>query len=270
MRSKSSHTAHTVLAGTWLTYCSPDRRHLVSPEIGEWAGQALSALGHPYAWLLRNSLARRMAYRAESRVLPGVCAHYGARKTEIERQLEEIEPEALLILGAGFDGLAARQAKRIRTMELDQPGTQIEKSRLLERMGNPPVELIPGDANHLTDSLLTGIHKQLPSRTLVVIEGMLMYLPPERIGPLLAELRPIASHLIVTLMDLDPRGRPAFGGSQDEVDRFLARADEPFLSGFRPIEVPALFSAAGWEVERITGYPDVPGMIPGEYIVRAR
>jgi|GEM_PF-4747828 len=269
MANRSSHTAHTVLAGTWLTYCSLDRRHLVDPAIGEWAGQALRALGHPYAWLLKNSLARKFAYRAEGRVLPGVCAHYGARKTEIQRQLQAIAPEALLVLGAGFDGLAARNADRMRAVELDQPGTQVEKAHLLERMGNPPVELIPGDANHLTDSLLTGTRNPLPRRTLIVIEGMLMYLPSERIGPLLAELRPIASHLIVTLMDLDPRGRPAFGGSQDEVDRFLARADEPFLSGFRPSDVSPLFAAAGWEVEAITGYPDVPGMIPGEYIVRA-
>jgi O-methyltransferase involved in polyketide biosynthesis len=265
MPQKPSHTAHTVLAGTWLTYCSPDRKHLVSPEIGEWAGQALRALGHPYSWLLRSAIARQLAYRAEAKVLPGVCTHYGARKTEIQRLVTELNPAALVVLGAGFDGLAARLSGQTRSVEIDQPETQQQKARLLQRLGNPPVALIPGDANDLADTL-----PELPADTVVVIEGMLMYLPPERIGPLLSELRPVARNLIVTLMDLDGKGRPAFGGSQDQVDRFLAQAKEPFLSGYRPAEVPGLFAAAGWEVQSMASHENIPGMIAGEYIVHAR
>ena len=257
---RPSQTALTVLAGVWLTECDPDRRVFGDREIGEWSGRALSALNHPYAWALKFGLARKIAYRKESQTLPGICAHYAARKKAIQGLVDVMPISSLAVLGAGLDGLAARKSSQWRCIEVDQPETQSFKSAILEKL-KANVTLIPGN--------LERPELEIPDTDATVLEGVSMYLSAESLTALLSRTRQRSKILIATFMELDSTGRPAFRGRTEEVDRFLAKVNEPFRFGGSRGQLEELLSSVGWKSSQYLDYQSVPGMIPGESIIVA-
>ncbi len=267
-----SNTAMAVLLGVWLTACDPKTRGLVSPEVRDYTDRALAALGSPYRFLLKLGIVRWVARRKEAGLLAGVCSHYAVRKQEIHGLVEHVAPQRLVVVGAGFDGLAYRFADRMETIEYDHPATQERKRQILAALPHRPVGLRPAD---LSDESFR-FHLSRNGRTLFVLEGVTMYLQEARIRNLLHKIAGIGE-LIFTFMTLDERGRPTFGATQNQIDRYLARVGEPFLWGISPENLEGFLDREGWQLRQVIGAPNprmpflrpAEAMIAGEWIAYA-
>lgn len=255
-------TAETVLMGVWLTVC--DKKLAVPPDLSDYTRQMAAATGSPLFQLLKFRLIRWFAHRQESRILPGVCAHYAARKAEIQRVVEAIDNPVLVVLGAGFDGLAYRLALAKTVVELDRAEMQLRKQRLLEQLPPRPMGFVAA-------SLPAGdIMPSFTDATTYVAEGVFMYLSEAEVEQVLSEL-PKDCSLVFTFVGLDEKGRPAMGSNQAQVDKMLATMDEPFRWGYRPDHMASFLYRNGFGLFRIlgTGFEEVNGMVSGEWIASA-
>ncbi len=177
----------------------------------------------------------------------------GRRKLFMNRQvLEAIEAGAtqVLVLGAGFDTLCLRLAPRfthVRWFEIDHPATSAAKARGVAAVGKP--DNMGQLAVDLAQSRLSAALAELPqwdagARTIVVAEGLFMYLTDEQTAELLAEIQAstgAGSRLAFShLLDHE---------SQGAVTRFFMRAfGEPWLSSHTRQELPEALRGLGWRV----------------------
>jgi O-methyltransferase involved in polyketide biosynthesis len=260
---KPKSTAETVLLGVWLTICDHSLRSLPNDLI-DFTRQMVKATGNPAFYLFRFSLFRWIVHRVESKTLPGVCAHYAARKGAIQSSVESIGNQILMVFGGGLDGLAYRMAPTMPTFELDQPEMQAQKRKLLDALPRRDITFIPST---------------LPCREAIptfaepatfVVEGVFMYLSDSEVEQVLSDL-PSGCSLIFTFVGLDESGRPAMGANQQEVDRLLAKLNEPFRWGCHPEDISAFLTRNQFQLNQISGvgFQSVEGMIDGEWIAYA-
>jgi O-methyltransferase involved in polyketide biosynthesis len=200
----------------------------------------------------------------ESRVLPGVCAHYTARKLAIQRTVLTIERPALVVIGAGYDGLAYRLAPTKIVIEVDRPEIQDQKCQLLERLPQRRMKFVAAslparEALPILDVPVT-----------YVAEGVFMYLSEQEVEQVLADL-PAGSSIIFTFVGIDEQGRPAMGSNQDQVDRLLATLKEPFRWGIKQVAVAEFLARNGYRLVSLLGdgCEKIEGMIHGEWIAYA-
>ncbi len=260
MRPKS--TAETVLIGVWLTVC--DRKRPVPSGLAEYTERMVAAIGSPTLRLFKNPLIRWFAHRAEAITLPGVCAHYAARKVAIEIIVDAIDNPILVVLGAGYDGLGYLQAKSRKVFEVDRPEIQSRKRELLEQLPPRTISFVAADLPTKNNTL------SFPEPTTFVAEGVFMYLSEQEVEQVLAEL-PQGCSLVFTFVGIDEKGRPAMGDNQDQIDRMLAALKEPFRWGMRPDSVGEFLRRNGFRLVNVMGVDcnEVDGMIRGEWIAYA-
>jgi methyltransferase (TIGR00027 family) len=198
------------------------------------------------ARLLRNALrlrmVRRMLVALEAWALPGIQWHYVLRKQRLQQWAAQAHAqgyEQLLILGAGFDGLGLSFAHcaTLRVVELDHPATQAKKRLAMEHIGARPPNLhlhsIDLTSARLRD-VLHGIELRRDAPTLVIAEGLLMYLPQRRCLAMARELLAWFRgrlRFAFSVMQADARGHVGFARASPAVNRWLARRGEPFLWG---------------------------------------
>jgi O-methyltransferase involved in polyketide biosynthesis len=102
----------------------------------------------------------------------------------------------------------------------------------VENLHLQAVDIARNDATAALD--LSGLRRD--ASTLIVAEGLLMYLPPERYEQLLG----IFTHwfagplrVAFSYMEPDAQGNPGFARANPSVARWLQRRGEPFLWGCR-------------------------------------
>ncbi len=152
---------------------------------------------------LRKALRRlptRLAIRLMDQLfVPGMVRHYLFRKRLLQQQTERAVANGttqVIVLGGGFDTLAWRLARRFPTVgffEIDLPETQAAKLALLHDAGAPPgnCTYLPADLS-TTDLEVVLSHApgfDATACTLVIIEGVLMYLPPAAVKALFTTIR---------------------------------------------------------------------------------
>jgi len=166
-----------------------------------------------------------------------------------ETLLSEIRSgvEQVVMLGAGYDSRPFRfqeELRRIRVFEIDHPGTQARKKRILRRIGkDSPVNLryLPVDFNR--NSLQTALLEHGFSRnlkTLFLWEGVSYYLPRpvvESVLDFVGACAPgssiIFDYAIRDFVETDTR---TYGGKQ--IASWLKKTREPFLFGLNADETP--------------------------------
>jgi methyltransferase (TIGR00027 family) len=167
----------------------------------------------------------------------------------------------LLVVGAGFDPLAALVARRspeTLCIEIDQAPTSLPKRRGLERAGlrSPNHVMCAADlsARSLED-VLSATPWQRDSPAIVVAEGLLMYLSAADVERFFTQVRALVapgSRVAFSALDVDDRGRPTLkvgGGSLGLLIRATLRlAGEPLRWGIPPGNVPAFLQARGFRV----------------------
>jgi methyltransferase (TIGR00027 family) len=87
------------------------------------------------------------------------------------------------------------------------------------------------------------------ARTLLIAEGLLMYLEPRIVDELLTSIRErmgARTRIAFTFMERQPGGRIAFGGQSRIVDFWLKWRGEPFLWGIARDSLPEYLAARGY------------------------
>lgn len=161
----------------------------------------------------------------------------------------------VLTLGAGYDSRPWRLARPgVRWVELDAPATQADKRRRAPG-GEGPAYVAHSIGSAPLAPALAGAGWDPGAPSVVVAEGLVMYLAEEVVAALLADLREAVgpgSHLVVNF---------GVGFAADEsgagerwTRRVLRAGRERFRCELAAEEVAPFLAVAGWEpVEVLTG-----------------
>jgi methyltransferase (TIGR00027 family) len=257
---KPSATARKV-AMNILALGSRDRMKRVLPTgTVEVTARLLVAAGvaGPGTVRFARSRAAVALYLAFDWVTPGQFEAFGYRKAFCERQVRrglETGARQVLVLGAGYDTLGWRltpEFDSVEFYEIDHPATMDPKARGIARMGGRPnLHLLAADlgARPLADVLSAERHWDPRALTVIVAEGLLMYLPPGAVGSLLdqgALVTGPGSRLVFTWVGRRPDGRPDAGPWTGLALRLLASGGEPWLWGIRPVNLGGFLRDHGW------------------------
>lgn len=181
--------------------------------------------------------------RLAALVQPGITAHYWHRKRWIEeccRAALSDGTQRVVVAGAGFDTLALRLAPQfpdVEFVEIDHPATQREKRAALARFRSNLVA--GGNLSFLPVDLSI---EPLPvrsfddgKRTLLIMEGLLMYLKPTTVDQLFAALGHFRSpiQVVFSFMTQWDDGSCGFRPRSRWVERWLASREEPFTWSLR-------------------------------------
>jgi methyltransferase (TIGR00027 family) len=264
-----SATARLIAAATVYSSIRTDQAALVPKEAATWCERLLALTPGGRRWLasVRSPTDRTFFSMVERFTLPGITRHYQLRKRWIERAWKEalaLDYRQLLVLGAGLDTLALREAERdpaLHLVEVDHPATQSVKQRALQEHGlTGRVHLIPADlaVTSLAEALTGVLQPETP--TFVIAEGLLMYFEESRVRSLLrevAELRVPKIRFALTHMDRGGHGPIGFSPHSRLVDLWLRFRNEPFRWSASGAGVRLMLEECGWRVLR---------QIPGETI----
>jgi methyltransferase (TIGR00027 family) len=224
---------------------------------------------------------------AEYATIPGLVSHWMRRKREIDRLAIQAAAdgfEQLIVIGAGLDTLAFRLAQQpvyASIISADHPATLAVVRSAVESSMPRGVELLALDlARQDGIALLTTAKTFDPARaTLIVVEGVLMYLPePSVVGAIrsLALLPPRAVRLVASSMIAEPGSAVGFQGQARLVAAWLSRRSESMYWGSTREALPDVFGGLGWSDVRVIELDsDEPGCgqgsrgLPSEVLVVA-
>ncbi len=243
----------------------------------------LAACPAPWPWLARHAASpwfRGLSTAVEAWRMPGIAAHYRARKALIRSWVdEEIAGglEQVLILGAGADPLGQDLARRgLVVHEFDHPETSTRKRAALGDAAHRRLGLHAADLSsaRLAD-LLAGAGIDRRRWTMVIAEGLAMYLEPEVLRRHLADFEQHFTSrrvLVATMLAQGPDGRVLARWRSRWLRRWLQRGGEPFRWSATADAVRTELSTRGWSLAAI-GDVDELGKAerpcPGELILRA-
>ena len=251
-----------------LEQSEPRGRRLVDDDL------AARFLPAPTRWLVTKTPPnpmRRLAMAAMEREGPGLWASMNCRKRYIADKVNESldDIDAVVVLGAGFDTLAYRLARRTRIpiFEVDQTVNIARKTVAVQRaLGAQPVSvrLVALDFEH--DDVLDMLtrHGYNPdSRTFFVWEAVTQYLSAEAVHATLNELRHATSgsRLVFTYVRRDfIDGINLYGA--DALYRRFRQRQQLWQFGIPPQEVAAFLAGHGWQLAEQAG----PDLIMRRYV----
>jgi methyltransferase (TIGR00027 family) len=201
-------------------------------------------------------------YRSLDWLMPGQFEAFAHRKAFCERQARKgIEAGArqVLVLGAGYDTLGWRLAPEFEDVdffEIDHLATATIKARGIEAMGSRPNHhLMAEDLGRrgLVEVLQDAEAWIGGAPSVIIAEGLLMYLSPAAVGDLLrqcAEVTGPGSRLAFTYLGTRPDGRPDAGPWTWLWLRSLESSGEPWLWSIRPAELDSFLRDHGWTLDR--------------------
>ena len=261
-RNAAAQTAFGPMVLVALEQSEPPGRRLVDDDL------AARFLPAPTRWLVTvtpRNLMRRLAMAVMEREGPGLWASMNCRKRYIaDKVTESLDGiDAVVVLGAGFDTLAYRLAKKtgIPIFEVDQPVNIDRKAAAVQRaLGQQPasVRLVPLDFER--DDVLNVLaeHGYRPdSRTFFVWEAVTQYLSPEAVDATLERLRRATpgSRLVFTYVRRDFIDGTNLYGAEALYRRFRRRA-QLWRFGLPPDEVATFLAGHGWRLAEQAG-PDL-------------
>lgn len=274
MRNKPSLTAQSVALNLLMLSYNPNWTTLVPPAVVEptrWFLQAIPGTTRMAVGLLeRSHLVRALLHGFYEGTNPGLLVHNGLRKRWIENKVrEEIAAgcSQIVVLAAGFDTLAYRlhqEFPQIRWWEIDHPATQHFKHAALEQHSiiGDNLTLLSADFTQqtLADVLDAASGYDPQTRSLFIIEGILMYLTETKVCDLLGsihELTGAGSRIIGTMMALCPDGRPGYRSANQVVNWIVRFVGEPFRWGLPPEAFPSFLQSTGFDTLEIVHMRDM-------------
>jgi len=233
----------------------------VLPEgIVETTEKMLLASGAAGERMLRWSRSQRMVAVNEwfDWMLPSQFEAFAYRKAFCERQVRDgIAGGAgqILVLGAGYDTLGWRLSPEFPTVdffEIDHPATARLKAKGVEAMGSRPnLTLLTEDLGRhkLADVLNSNPAWDATKQTVVIAEGLLMYLSPEAVRDLFCQCNTVTgagSRIAFSYLPCGKDGRPDAGRWTGLMLWLLKVHGEPWLWSIQPEQLGAFLEGTGW------------------------
>ncbi|HEY5892169.1 MAG TPA: SAM-dependent methyltransferase [Chthoniobacterales bacterium] len=283
MNTRGSSTALLIAATLVFLVEGRKRGDLVDPEavaIGDWLLRNYSSGTRLTHRLIRTRFFRHAANMLERLTIPGILEYFAVRKRAISRLASnafDAGTNQLVVLGAGYDALAARMIREhdvLEAWEIDRPATQLWKRRAVNetRQSSDRLRFVANDFSKGFPNL--GAEFSSTDPVFCVAEGLLMYLPKHRVIDLfrwLRQLSPRKCRVAFTFLEPQLGGHIDFRLQSRCVRKWLAAKREPFLWGIPRDEIGAFLEDLGFRL-----LPIEPGTLQemdrrsvGEYLVLA-
>lgn len=234
------------------------------------ATRRLAARATP-AWL-RSRAAETLLRPLEAWLLPGIAAHYVARKTcfwQAAQQAVAGGVERVVIFAPGCDGIGpAVRELGVDVVEVVHPCEARAREQLVA--SETSVTRVVADLGDAADVVRRLADDSRP--TLWIAEAVLMYLAPAAVRGLLRGVRSARAPQTLLFSAMAPRedGRAGFGDASPWVARWLASVREPFRWALAPQAMRRVLARAGFEVMNSANEAASPGFCAGEAIYVAR
>jgi methyltransferase (TIGR00027 family) len=265
---KASTTAFIVAASLAKLAQSPRWRPLLSGETIRLNSAFVNQGADTAFKRLFKSLPAAFCEEAMNRLfVPGMMLHFLCRKRfvgdEVRRAIAN-GIEQVVVVGAGFDVAAlelARKHRAVQFFEIDLPATQAAKLNILSSIGDEVPEncaFIPGDCTRIgkSDFQRCGRFKSDAS-SIVVLEGLLMYLPKAAVVNMLTNLRFLLGERLSLVFG-------AIAASDDQgpwqmrtVNSALRRLGEPTQWHCSRSEMGLFLASLGYKLERCVTYREL-------------
>ena len=259
-KAKPSSTAWEVALNLVALGGKPGVNEVLPPGVVDTTAELLVAAGIVGKATLHVAQARGIlaVYDALDFMMPGQFEAFAHRKAFCERQVREgiaAGATQVLLLGAGYDTLAYRLAPEfpsVAFIEIDHPATSHLKARGIERLGQPRnLHLIAED---LGERAPTGALEgpgpwDQRAQSVVVAEGLLMYLPPPAPSQLFERCAAVTgegSRIAFTYVGTRDDGRPDAGPWTKHLLWMFHAGGEPWLWSIRPEEIALFLESTGW------------------------
>jgi methyltransferase (TIGR00027 family) len=259
-KDKPSRTAYKVALNIVTLGAKPEMFKILPSGIVQATEKLLVASGAAGARTVRWASSQRMVsvYEAFDWMLPGQFEAFAHRKAFCERQVRDgISTGAtqILVLGAGYDTMGWRLASEfsgVNFFEIDHPATARLKARGIDAMGQPKnLSLIAEDLGkrELVDVLKANNSWDQGVRTVIVAEGLVMYLPPQAVRDLFCQCAVVVgvgSRIAFSYIPAGADGRPDVGRWTGLMLWLQKVAGEPWLWSIRPEQLGQFMEELGW------------------------
>jgi len=261
-KDKPSRTAYKVALNVVTLGAKPGMDRFLPPGTVQATEKLLVASGAAEARTVRWSRSQRMVsvYEAFDWMLPGQFEAFAHRKAFCERQVRDgigAGATQILVLGAGYDTMGWRLAPEfsgVNFFEIDHPATARLKDRGIDAMGRRKnLCLIAEDLGkrELVDVLKTNNSWDQSARTVIVAEGLVMYLPPEAVLDLFCQcavVSGVGSQIAFSYIPTGADGRPDAGRWTGLMLWLQKVVGEPWTWSIRPEELGLFLEETGWTI----------------------
>jgi methyltransferase (TIGR00027 family) len=259
-KDKPSRTAYKVALNIITLGTKPGMDKVFPPGIVEATAKLLVESGLVSATVVRWYRSQKMVsiYESFDWMMPGQFEAFAHRKAFCERQVREgicNGTTQVLILGAGYDTMGWRLALEfpdVGFFEIDHPATAHFKEKGVEAMGTRDnLHLIAVDLSErrLADVLTANKSWDGAAQTVVLAEGLLMYLPDAAVRDLLGQcvaMTGAESRIAFTYVGTMADGRPDAGPWTSLLLWTLKVNGEPWLWSIRPDQLSRFLEETGW------------------------
>lgn len=246
----------------------PRTAAMVPPEAAELCTLLLSGTrgNRLLAQSASHPLTRALWRAVERATLPGIMAHYLQRKNWIEarcRRAIDSGMTRVLILGAGLDTLGLRLARAlpgVEVIELDHPATQHAKQTALASSAFQRPERISFLPCNMAEEPLPARLFADSTPTVVIIEGVLMYLPVNDVRQIFTSLQRLAGgsvQIIFSFMSQWPDGSCGFRPRSWLIEKWLAWRGEPFMWAIEADAMPLFLLQCGYVMREMASARDL-------------
>lgn len=259
-KDKPSRTAYKVALNIVTLGAKPGMDRIFPPGVVQTTEKLLVASGAAEARTVRWSRSQRMVsvYEAFDWMLPGQFEAFAHRKAFCERQVRDgigAGATQILVLGAGYDTLGWRLAAEfsgVNFFEIDHPATARLKAKGINAMGQREnLCLIAEDLGKrkLVDVLKVNESWEQSAQTVIVAEGLVMYLPPKAVRDLFRQCAVVAgvgSRIAFSYIPTGADGRPDAGRWTGLMLWLQKVVGEPWTWSIRPEELDRFLEELGW------------------------
>ena len=259
---RPSNTARKVALNIVTLGAKPEMEEVLPSGIVDATASLLVDSGAVGATGVRWSRSRKMVtvYRAFDWMMPGQFEAFAHRKAFCEDQVRDgvgAGASQVLVLGAGYDTIGWRLAPKfagVEFFEIDHPATARLKAKGIGAMGpRANLHLIAEDLGkrQLVDVLHANEVWCMTAPTVIVAEGLLMYLPPAAVGALFdqcAAISGVGSRIAFTYIGTRSDGRPDAGPWTRLVLWILEAGGEPWLWSIPPEELDLFLEEHSWRI----------------------
>ena len=261
-KDRPSRTALKVALAIVTLGAKPEMENILPPGIVQASQELLLASGAAGPRTIRwaGSTQAVSVYEAFDWILPGQFEAFAYRKAFFEQQVREgigAGATQILVLGAGYDTLGWRLAPEyadVRFFEIDHPATARLKSKGIASLGNRKnLYLIAEDLGkrRLVDVLKNNASWTQNARTIILAEGLVMYLIPEAVSSLFCQCAEIVSEGSRFVFSYIPAGADGRldAGRWTGLMLWLQKVfGEPWTWSVRPKELGPFLKRVGWEL----------------------